>query len=93
MSFNKNDVNTDTVEISVTQDSSVASIIDVTTSCPDAQTITIISVAVTSNTDAGDFITNEFRWTDGTFTSPTKTYPNIEFSSGTNAPLYRYTIR
>jgi len=87
LSFNKNDVNTDTVEISVTQDSSVASIIDINTSCPDAQTITIISVAVTSNSDAGDFITNEFRWTDGTFTSPTKTYPNIEFSSGTNAPI------
>jgi len=87
LSFNKNDVNTDTVEIAVTQDSSVASVIDLTTSCPDAQTITIVSVAVTSNADAGQFITNEFRWTDGTFTSPTKIYPNIQLSSSTNNPV------
>ena len=61
--------------------------IDITTSCPDAQSMTVISVAVTSNAEAGQFITNEFRWTDGNFFSPTKTYANTAFSSSTNNPI------
>jgi hypothetical protein len=48
--------------------------------------MTVFNVTVTSNADAGLFITNDYRWTDGTFNSPP--HPTqIEFSSSTTNPI------
>lgn len=60
--------------------------IDVTTSCVDAEEITIVEVCVTSDSDAGKFIHNEYRWTDGVFVSPIHS-EQVTFASGTTNPL------
>ena len=60
--------------------------IDVTTSCVDAEEITIVEVCVTSDSDAGKFIHNEYRWTDGVFVSPIHS-EQVTFASGTSNPL------
>jgi len=84
--FNKNAVLDTQVNISVTQDSTSAQTIDVMVSCPQPANITIFNVAVTSNADAGKFITNEYRWDDGTFTSPLHSN-QVEFSSSNVNPI------
>jgi hypothetical protein len=60
--------------------------IDITTSCVDAEEITIVEVCVTSDSDAGKFIHNEYRWTDGVFVSPIHS-EQVTFASGTTNPL------
>jgi len=66
--------------------------VDITTSCVDAEEITIVEVCVTSDSDSGEFIHNEYRWTDGVFVSPIHS-EQITFASGTTNPLVsRYSI-
>ena len=60
--------------------------VSVTVNCPDAEEITIVEVCVTSDSDAGKFIHNEYRWTDGTFISPLHS-TQVTFASGTTNPL------
>lgn len=86
LTFNKNNVTSSTVSLTVTQDSLLADTIEITTGCPQAVNMTVFNVTVTSNADAGLFITNDYRWTDGTFNSPP--HPTqIEFSSSTTNPI------
>ena len=86
LTFNKNNVTASTVSLTVTQDSLLADTIEITTGCPQAVNMTVFNVTVTSNADAGLFITNDYRWTDGTFNSPP--HPTqIEFSSSTTNPI------
>ena len=54
--------------------------------CPDANSITIVQVCVTLDQNAGEFIHNEFEWTDGVVQSP-KTSVGIQFNSGQQNPL------
>ena len=42
----------------------------ITVGCPEAETITIIPVSITSDADNGKYIHSEYSWTDGTFISP-----------------------
>ncbi len=88
LTFNKNVVLNNTVAITVTSTSSSNETIDITTSCPQSTDMTVFSVAVTSNADAGQFIHNVYRWTDGSFVSPVHgdTSP-ITFSSSTVNPI------
>lgn len=45
-------------------------VVQIQVACPQAQVITIYEVCLTSVVDAGKFIHNEYRWTDGAFVSP-----------------------
>ena len=60
--------------------------LQVLVNCPDAEEITIINVCFTGDDEAGLFIHNEYRWTDGSFTSPLHS-ESVEFAAGTNNPL------
>jgi len=66
--FNKDTVSEEDVIITFT--GSVVADVNMSVSCPEAKTIEIIQVCVSDNVDAGQFIHNQYRWIDGTFTSP-----------------------
>jgi hypothetical protein len=87
LSFNKNNVTASEVVINITQDSTTSDTIEIFTGCPQAAEMTIFNVAITSNADAGDTITNAYRWTDGTFSSPTHFTNPVTFSSNTVTPI------
>tara|TARA_B100000768_G_scaffold92412_1_gene86387 strand:- start:2820 stop:8312 length:5493 start_codon:yes stop_codon:yes gene_type:complete len=70
--------------------SSSSTLVEITVNCPDAPTITIIQVAITSNNEEGQFVHNEYRWLDGTFTSALQS-EQIEFNSGTGLIVSQYT--
>ena len=61
-------------------------LVELTVQCPDADELTVIQVCVTSNADAGKFVHNEYRWTDGVYISPLHS-TQVEFISGTSVPL------
>jgi hypothetical protein len=86
---NLNDV--DIIEIQITP--SIAGVpITVTTNCPVSDELSIVEVCVTSSVDAGQFIHNEYRYTNGTYVSPLQSNL-VTFSSGTTNPLVsRYNI-
>ncbi len=42
----------------------------ITVGCPEAETITIIPISITSDAINGEYIHSEYSWTDGTFVSP-----------------------
>lgn len=88
---NKNLNNVDIVEIQITALSSVLPI-TVTVDCPVADVLNIVEVCVTSAVDAGQFIHNEYRYTNGTYVSPLQSNL-VTFSSDTTNPLVsRYSI-
>jgi hypothetical protein len=82
--FNKslNTVNTATITITAID----ALEINVIPSCPVVEELTIISVCVTSTPDAGLFIHNEYRYTDGAFVSPLQSNL-VEFGSTSPSPV------
>jgi len=55
--------------------------IEVTVKCPDAPTITIYQIAVTSDNEAGQLIHDEYRWTDGSFVSALQS-EQVTFQNG-----------
>lgn len=61
-------------------------LVELTVKCPDADELTVIQVCVTSNADAGKFVHNEYRWTDGVYISPLHS-TQVEFVSGAAVPL------
>ncbi len=61
----KNLVLTDTLNL--TFDGTASAVIDYTVSCVDAKALSIVQVCVTNNSDAGQFIHNQYRWVDGPF--------------------------
>jgi len=83
--FNKNSVSEQLSEFDVTTSTGTATV-EITVSCPDADIITIFQVCVSNNSDASQFIHNQYRWVDGTFVSPLHSN-QIEFATGTTNPL------
>ncbi len=79
----KNLVLTDTLNL--TFDGTASAVIDYTVSCVDAKALSIVQVCVTNNSDAGQFIHNQYRWVDGPFISPLH-QEQIEFLSSPNSP-------
>jgi len=84
--FPKDVVNVTEAVVSVSTSNTSADTIEVTVGCPVATYLTIYNIAITSNNEAGEFIHNEYRWTDGTFTSPLHSNL-VTFASGTSQPL------
>jgi len=84
LTVNKNLNNVNVVYIDIY--SSEGNTIDVNVGCPEADLLTVIEVCVTNDSEAGEFIHNEFRYTNGTYTSPLQS-ALVEFVSGTANPL------
>ena len=83
--FNKNLVNNKTSSFQVTTSEGQATV-EITVGCPDAADITIFQISISNNGDAGQFIHNQYRWTDGTFVSPLHS-TQMEFAEGSESPL------
>jgi len=79
LTFNKNQVNVDTVDVVL--ETLGTGTIELTYECPDSKEITINLIHLNSNNDGGKFITDEYRWSDGTFISPLHT-ESVEFLTG-----------
>jgi len=60
--------------------------VEITIECPDANIITLFQICVSNDTEAGQFIHNEYQWTDGTYVSPLHSTP-VQLQSGTTNPL------
>jgi len=58
----------------------------ITVKCPDAETLNVIQVCLTSASDAGELIHNEFSFGQGTYTSPTSS-TQVTFSNSGIAPV------
>ena len=84
--IDKDKVSVTTADFIIQSTSSTDSVVEFTVECPDADELTVIQVCVTSNADAGRFIHNEYRWTDGVYISPLHS-TQIEFAAGTSTPL------
>ena len=91
ITFDKNIVSQDELILNFgAYGSSTNTLVEVTVSCPDAPTITVIQVAITSNNEEGQFVHNEYRWLDGTFVSALQS-EQVEFNSGTGLIVSQYT--
>ena len=86
LTFNKNDVNATDVTLTVSHDSLTTDTIEINVGCPQSVDMTVFNVAITSNADATKFITNQYRWTDGSFISPLHSN-QMQFSSSNVNPI------
>jgi hypothetical protein len=92
LTFSKNSVSATTVDITITTDSLTSDTIQVDVECPQSEVINIYNVAVTSNSDAEKYITNEYRWSAGNYVSPLHS-ERVEFSTSTINPVVsQYTL-
>jgi hypothetical protein len=78
--FNKNVPNVQQVTIVVSSDSNQNDTIQINVSCPRSGALNIFNICVTDPLEAGQFIHNEFGWTDGVTVSPTESNL-VEFGS------------
>lgn len=83
LTFDKDKVNEESADIVFTANG--AGTVELTYACPAADSITIQLVQVNSANNGGEFITNEYRWKDGTFVSPLHK-ENVKFATG-NSPI------
>jgi hypothetical protein len=90
LTFNKDNVSVETSNITITYTGDIT--LTVLAECCGAIPLTIVQVVVTNDFDSGDTIHTEYRFVDGTYTSPLQSALTI-FSSGTNNPLVsRYGV-
>ena len=80
LTFEKDSLTDNTVDLSVSGD------VEVTVSCPATIPMNVVFICVTGNEDAGKIIHDEFRYTDGSFTSPLQS-TMVKFLSGSDSPL------
>jgi hypothetical protein len=78
----KNNVNVATVTITAADPLEIT----VTPRCPVEETLTIVNVTLTSVVDAGKFIHNQYRYTDGTFVSPLQS-TLVTFATNDSSPV------
>jgi len=78
----KNNVNVATVTITASGPLEIT----VTPSCPIREVLTIVNVTLTSVIDAGKFIHNEYRYTQGTYVSPLQS-TLITFAADDSSPV------
>jgi hypothetical protein len=82
LTFNKGSVSNETGVVSLTAKGSFT--INLTVKCPEKTIMNIVLITLTSNAESGDTIHNEYRWNDGTFTSPL--HSNLVILCIRNAP-------
>jgi hypothetical protein len=84
LNVSKNKVSETQVEISVESSSGVVQL-ELNVGCVIAQRMKIIQVCYSLNDDAGEFIHNEYRWTDGAYSSPLHS-EQVELVIGSTSP-------
>lgn len=84
LTVNKN-VNSNTV-VEMSLYSLAGATITINVGCPDAQPLTVVEICLTNDSEAGQFVHNEYRYTAGAYTSPLQS-ALVTFISGTNNPL------
>jgi hypothetical protein len=84
LTFNKNVNNVNQVEISLSANGDA--LISVLVNCPNQELMTIIQIVLTNDYDAGETNHVQFRYTEGSYTSPIQT-SFVEFVSGSSVPL------
>jgi hypothetical protein len=90
LTFNKDNVSVETSNITITYTGDIE--LTVLAECCGAIPLTIVQVVVTNDFNSGDTIHTEYRFVDGTYTSPLQSALTI-FSSGTESPLVsRYGV-
>lgn len=82
--FNKSSNSINQAVITITTAS--VDFIDITVGCPIQQTLNVFNICLTTDNDSGQFIHNEYRYTDVEFISPLQSQL-VEFISGTQSPL------
>ena len=88
--FNKNNISVETVEITLTYTGDM--IVAVLANCCEAEPLNIVEVVITNNSEAGQTIHTQYRYTDGAFVGPLLSNL-VLFQSGTGTPLVsRYNI-
>jgi len=91
ITVNKNSNIIDYVDIQIVPTEGTITI-SVTADCPLFDELTIVEVCITSAAEAGKFIHNEYRYTNGAFVSPLQSNL-VTFSSDTTNPLVsRYNL-
>jgi len=63
----------------------------ITVDCPDADEIQIIQVCISNNANGGELIHNQYRWVDGSYTSPMHSEQVILSSDTTNPLISQYS--
>jgi hypothetical protein len=84
LQFNKNSNSVNVATVTITASNPLE--ITVTPSCPAQESLTIVSVTLTSVVDAGKFIHNQYKYTDGAFVSPLQS-TLITFATGSASPI------
>ena len=84
---NKNVVDATQVILRITTNSVAPDTIQVTTECPAENLLTIYNIAITSSNEAGQFIHNQYSWTDNTFNSPLHSTQIILSSDTSSNPI------
>ena len=87
LSFDKSKVNVESGTIEL--DIGGAAEIEITYNCPDAESMTVVLVHLTSNNEAGLSTTDQYRWNSGGYNSPTHS-ESIVFASGTSPVVSLY---
>lgn len=84
LNIDKDSQTVTTVSISTTSDELLT--LQVTVNCPVPQYTTIVEIVLTNNSEAGDTIHTEYKYTNGAFVSPTQSNL-VTFISGFDNPL------
>jgi len=84
LQFNKNSNSVNVATVTITASNPLE--ITVTPSCPAQESLTIVSVTLTSVVDAGKFIHNQYKYTAGAFVSPIQS-TLITFATGSTSPI------
>jgi len=88
--FNKDNISVETVEITLTYTGDM--VVSVLGNCCEAEPLSIVEVVITNNSEAGQTIHTQYRYTDGAFVGPLLSNL-VLFQSGTGTPLVsRYNI-
>ncbi len=82
-------INISTADITISTTGSVS--MNYTVNCPDSSDMTIVLVTLTSDIQSGLQTTNQYRWNQGTYISPTHS-DTIIFPSGTSPLVAQYDL-
>jgi hypothetical protein len=90
ITFNKNNVSVETVEITLTYTGDM--VVSVIGDCCNAEELNVVEVVLTNDSEAGKTIHTEYRYTNGTFIGPLLSNL-VQFISNTASPVVsRYNI-
>jgi hypothetical protein len=88
--FDKDNILVETAEITITYTGDM--VVSILANCCEAEPLNIVEVVLTNNSEAGETIHTQYRYTDGAFIGPLLSNL-VLFTSGTGTPLVsRYNI-